>query len=212
MTNIRASLLPFTWDTQYVKAFDRAFRKTREGMGLYHNVMADMVNIDRLPEPLLDNAGLRWGALAWPVEDFINDAAELESYKRQVLRQTYDLNEVAGRIINGKWEAGDIISHDLRRLDYEISFGHVVVRNGIPDDASFVTPAPNDKRINAAFIEVLPRTSAVVSPEEQDYLRRVYRAHLPFLMYLLPVRVSQQRIEIVSYADIYTTEAVEVFL
>ena len=77
----RLSLLPYTWETPYVEAMDAAVRDTRDAIGLHRNIMLEMMDIDAIPPALLDFAAMRWGALAWPFEGFIDDDEELDTYK-----------------------------------------------------------------------------------------------------------------------------------
>ena len=209
----RKSLLPYTWDTPFVVAFDRATRKTREDLGLYRNLMREMVDIDEIPAQLLDNVAFRWGALAWPLEDFISNADELVMFKREVLKRTWELNRIAGQIIDGRWRAGDIISYELRQVDYSFDLGHVTqAQDGTVDNSTFHSPALTTENINAIQITIVPRTKMLISSAEQSYLRRVYGSYLPYLLYVMPIQVDiSQRLDIRAYAGIDLVKDIEVF-
>lgn len=209
---MRRSLLPYTWDMPFIAAMDRASRKTRDELGLYRNLMREMVDIDRIPEQLLDNVALRWGALAWPVEDFIDNHTDLIAFKRKVLSKTWELNKYAGQIVDGRWLCGDIIS-EMREVDYTYEFGNVAVNNGVVDDASFRSPTPANSRQNAVRITVTPRSDRRINSSEQNYLRRVYHAYLPILMYVLPIQIAGgANIDISAYVGLELVQHKEVFV
>ena len=199
----RLSLLPYTWPTASVVAMDKAMRTVREDIGLYDDVVGNMVDIDRIPEQLLDFVGFRWGCIAWPIENFIDDVDELVAYKRHVLRWSFDLRNTAGQIINGMWRSGDIISHELRRVEYTMQLGHVDVEDGVVDESTFVTPVPANTRINAIQIAITPQSARTVSVQELAYLRRVYKAHLPLILYVMPINIIDiPRFDVHAYATI----------
>ena len=208
----RKSLLPYTWDAPFTVAFDRAARKTREDLGLYRNLMREMVDIDKIPAQLLDNVAFRWGALAWPLEDFISDADELVMYKREVLRRTWELNKYAGQIVDGRWLCGDIISNDLRGVEYSYQIGNVAVAvDGTVTESSFTSTPTNNQLRNAIQITLSSSTIRMVSAAEQSYLRRVYSAYLPILMYVMPIQLdTSARLDITAYAGVEFVQDVEV--
>ena len=132
--------------------------------------------------------------------------------KRLVLKWTFDLNNSAGQIIDGRWRAGDIISHELRRVNYVMEIGRVAIVDGEPDDETFTTATANTP-LNAIKITITPRTSRIAGASELAYLRRVYRAYLPLRMYVLPINLeAAARVDITGWATIENIHEKEVMI